>query len=177
MSAREKDARLRRAVLAGGRSHRHDVRVALHDRVGVAPVETVEQRREAVEMVEVLEHAEAIDLGHVGIGLELRDRGGHLDRGLLVRDRGLERRLVGRAQPTDERLLLVLDATDTRRGHAQDSEHPSDSMEGTKESKNTKTIDVLLRALRSRRVFVPTAIDHSCRQNLTEWVRLDVAFA
>ena len=60
-------------------------------------------------MVEVLEQAEAIDLRQVRVRLVLGDAGRDLDRDLLEADRGLERRLVRRVEPVDQRLLVLLE--------------------------------------------------------------------
>ena len=96
-------------VLDGGRPPGEDVGVALQDRVRVLPLEAIHQRREAVEVIEVLEQAEPVHRGEVAVGLLEREGRRHLDRHLLVRDRGLERRLIRREQPVDHRLLVLFD--------------------------------------------------------------------
>ena len=87
------------------------------------PVEPIEQRREAVQVIEVLEQAEAIDLRQVRVRLVLRERRRHLDRDLLVADGGLERRLIGGDEPVDQRLLVLLDAPDARERRLQVAVH------------------------------------------------------
>jgi hypothetical protein len=65
----------------------------------VLAFEAIHQRRIPVQMIEVLEKAEAEDLGQVGVRLRLRHTGRHLDGDLLEADRRLERRLIGGIQP------------------------------------------------------------------------------
>lgn len=107
------------SVLVDGRPPHGDVSVALSDVVGVLAFQPVQQRRIAVEVIEVLQHAEAIDLGEIGVGLVLGDAGGDLDRHLLVGDGGLQPRLVRRQQPVDQCFLVVLDATYPRQQQPQ----------------------------------------------------------
>ena len=95
-------------MLDGGRPAREDVCVALEDRVGVLTLQPVHQRRVPVHVVEVFEQPEPIDLRQVRIRLALRDRCRYLDRDLLESDGRLQRRLVGRVQPVDQRLLVLL---------------------------------------------------------------------
>jgi hypothetical protein len=61
-------------VLHDRRAARQNVGVGLHQRVGVLALQPVVQRRVAVQVVEVLEQAEAVDLREVRIVLELAVR-------------------------------------------------------------------------------------------------------
>ncbi len=90
----------------------------------VLALEAIHQRRVAVEVVEVLEQAVAVDLGQVGVGLGHRDARRDLDRHLLEADRRLERRLVGGVQPVDQRLLVLLDPPDLAERELQVAVHP-----------------------------------------------------
>jgi hypothetical protein len=58
-------------------------------------------------VIEILQQPIAENLRNVGIGFGLREGCGHFDGHLLITDRGLERRLIGRQQPIDERLLML----------------------------------------------------------------------
>ena len=96
-----------------GRAGKH-VRAALEDLVRVLAVDQVEQLAVAVEVVEVLEQPEVEGLLDVRVRLGAREVGRQLDRDLLEPDGGLEHALVGRIQPVDGVLLLVLDAPERR---------------------------------------------------------------
>ena len=72
------------------RPTRQHVGVALQDVVRVLAFQAIEQRRESMHVIEVLEQAEPIRLREVCVRLLLRQRGGHLDRDLFVADRRLD---------------------------------------------------------------------------------------
>jgi hypothetical protein len=102
------------AVLDRGRSAGQHVGVALQDVVGIAALHPIHERGVAIEVVEVLEQPEAVGRGVVGVGLGERDGGRDLDGDLLEADGGLEHGLVGRIQPIDQRLLVMVDAAHER---------------------------------------------------------------
>ena len=74
------------AVMLAGRASRNNVRVALQDIVCILALEPIKQRRVAVEMVEVVQQAIALNLRQIRIGFALGDRRRHLDGHLLVGD-------------------------------------------------------------------------------------------
>jgi hypothetical protein len=78
-------------VLEHRRPAAPDVGVRLRDGVRVLAFQAIEERAEQVQMVEVLEHAEAERPRQVRVGLVLRHVRRHLDGHLLVGDAGLER--------------------------------------------------------------------------------------
>ena len=102
------------AVLDGRGPPGQDVGVALQDGVGVLALQAVHQRRVAVEVVEVLEQAEAVDLRQVRVGLVLGDAAVTSMATCSKPMRRLERRLVGRVEPVHQRLLVLLDAAHLR---------------------------------------------------------------
>jgi hypothetical protein len=59
-------------------------------------------------VVEVFEQPKAIDLCQVGVRFRECQRSGHLDRDLFVADGGLQRGLIGRVEPVDQRHLMLL---------------------------------------------------------------------
>ena len=65
-------------------------------------------------MIEILEQPESQHLRDVRVWLSLRERRCHLDGHLLIANRRFKRRLVGRQQPIDERLLVLLFPSHTR---------------------------------------------------------------
>jgi len=114
---------LGRAMLDDGRPARQHIRVALQNIVGVLAFEPVEQRGEAMHVVEILQQPEAIGLREIRIGLLLCERGCHLDRDLLVGDRRLDRRMICAEQPIDHRRLVMLNTPDLRQRQSQRQIH------------------------------------------------------
>lgn len=110
---------LGRPMLIHGGPARNDVGMGLQDVVRILAFQAIEQRRIAVEMVEVLQQSEPVDLRQIRIGLVLRHCGRDLDGDLFIRDGGFQRRMVGGDKPVDGRLLMLLDAPDFRQRHLQ----------------------------------------------------------
>jgi hypothetical protein len=100
-----------------------NVRIALHEGVGVFAFNTIHQGGVAVQMVEIFEKPEAIYLRQVRIRLTFRHTGGDLDGDLLEPDGGFERGLVRRVQPVHQGLLMLFDAAHLRQGTLQGAVH------------------------------------------------------
>jgi hypothetical protein len=68
-------------------------------------------------VVEVFEEAEVHDLFQIRIGLILCQERGELDGHLFVSDGRLQLALIGRIQPVDHCLLVLLGAPNSRERH------------------------------------------------------------
>ena len=68
----------------------HDVGIILDDVVCVGAHDAIHQRREPVQMIEILEQTEPVNLGEILVGFAQRDAGSDFDRDLFEPDRGFE---------------------------------------------------------------------------------------
>ncbi len=97
------------AMMQVRRPARHHLGHPVDDLLRLAVLDHLVQVGVAVEMVEVLQHAELVGLLEVGVRLHPRHPRGQVDRHLLVGDRGLQHRGHSGQQPVDHLLLLRLD--------------------------------------------------------------------
>ncbi len=118
------------AVLDARRSARFHVGPALDDHVRVTALDVVVETAVAVEVIEILQQRKIQRLSDVGVWFVLRQVRGKIDRHLLISDRGLDDRLIGRVEHVDRHLLLRIDPPylGHRPLHLRIRMHPGDSM-------------------------------------------------
>jgi hypothetical protein len=111
------------SMLQRGRPAWENIRITLHQRVGVFAFDPIHQCGIALHVVEVLEQSKAIDLCQVGVRLAFRYTSSDLDGHLLEANGCFEGRLIGRIQPIHQRLLRLLDAPHSRQRKLQVTVH------------------------------------------------------